>query len=288
MSNKHTDAFDESAKKLSQSLAELQQQPLPEETMQALRNFENELKNFVETGAGKPQADLIEEKARFVSLVSHELRVPLTSIKGYTDIILKGMVGSINDQQREFLEIVERNVERMGTLIADIRDITRLESGRTQLVIESVELSQCVQAGISKVQGLIDAGNHHIHVHLPENLTPVSADNGRLIQVLKNILQNAAMYAAPGANITITAAQENGFVRLAVTDTGYGISDEDQARVFEPFFRSDEANIREHQGWGLGLSVAQHLIQAMRGDIGMESEIKKGSTFWFSLPIAQS
>ncbi len=275
-----------SLKDLQIALSKLNGHDLPDETRDALAAVEEQLSQLSEKGV-IPSEDILEKKAEFISLVSHELRIPLTAIKGYTDLILKGMVGEINNQQREFLKVVAQNIERMNTLISDLRDITRLETGRTRFEIEDVSLVFCARTAASNAGALIEAGGHRLDVAIPDSIPEVSADRSRVIQVLTILLNNAGMYSNQGGMISIRAHQQENYVRVDVQDNGHGISPADKPRVFEQFFRSDDENVRKHQGWGLQLNVAMHLIQAMGGKIGVESETGQGSTFWFTLPVAQ-
>lgn len=229
-------------------------------------------------------------KSEFVSLVSHELRTPMTSIRGYADMLNKGLVGDLNDQQREFAEAIRRNVERMRVLVSDLLDISRIESGRLRLTLQSLTLGETLREALQTVGELFEEKQQIFIQDLPETLPQVFADTNRITQVLTNLLSNASKYTPRGGTIAIRAwvsDDEPLFVHCAVIDTGCGISAEDQQRLFVKFFRSDDPAVREQPGTGLGLAIARNLLEMHGGRIWVESEKGKGSTFFFSLPIAE-
>jgi signal transduction histidine kinase len=228
------------------------------------------------------------EKSKFISVVSHELRIPMTSIKGYADLILKGMAGPINDQQENFLTTIHNNVERMSKLVADLSSISRIETGRLQLEIESVSLQKYVGQVLDSLRPRLEEKGQTLEVYVPEDLPPVRADPNRVMQVLTNLVSNAWKYTPEGGWITVLARQDESQVRIEVRDTGIGISEEDQAELFKQFFRSEDQTVRDEQGWGLGLNVAKRLVELMGGTIGVQSQLGKGSTFWFAVPIDTS
>jgi signal transduction histidine kinase len=277
----------EQIRKLREALSDLQGEELPEKTQLALAEFESQLNQLAHSPTHTNTDAVNKEKAEFVSLVSHELRIPLTSIKGYTDIILTGMAGEINEQQREFLNVIANNVGRMSDLIGDLRDITQLQTDRKRLDIQAVSLSECASQAITNTQKLANEGDAHFEASFPADLPLVSADKARVIQVFTILLKNAVMYSSPDCTIRLKARSENGFVSALVEDEGFGISKEDRPRVFEPFYRSDSNQVREQQGWGLGLNIAWNIIQVMGGEIGIKKQTGQGTTFWFTLPAVQ-
>lgn len=227
-----------------------------------------------------------QERNHFVSVVTHELRLPLTAIKGYTDLLRQAAVGPVNEQQLSFLETIRNNADRMSALLSDLSDISHIETNRLRLEIEQVSIKDQLDIALRSLQPLLQNKGQKVEVSRMEQLPMVWADANRLTQVLTNLLRNASMYTPEGGRISIRAYPINQTLRVDVTDTGIGISPEDQQKLFTPFFRSDDAFVREQHGWGLGLYLSARLIELMEGRIGVESALESGSTFWFTLPVS--
>ena len=233
-----------------------------------------------------------DAKSQFVSIVSHELKLPMTSIKGYADLIRQGMAGPVNDQQAQFLNIIRFNVERMAVLVSDLSDISRIETGRLKIEMAGVDVNAAAQDTLMGLRAQIEARGQSLTTHFPADLPKARADKARLVQVLTNLVSNAHKYSPQGAAITLAAevvpAGESKMgkplVRVSVTDTGFGISPEDQARLFSQFFRSEDPSVREQTGWGLGLHITKRIVELMGGEITVHSALGKGSTFAFTLP----
>lgn len=231
------------------------------------------------------QAD--QAKSDFISLVTHELRVPMTSIRGYTDLLLGEMVGSLNDAQRDFLQTVRRNLERMSVLIRDLSDMNRIETGRMKFEMATFDLRDVVENVIDDLREAIDSKDQTITTDLPDELPAVHADRTRINQALANLVSNANKYTPQGGAITVRVQPRDDQARVAVVDNGIGISEENQAKLFTQFFRAEDEEVREQTGWGLGLSIVKMLVEAQGGEVDFESKQGEGSTFTFTVPLAQ-
>ena len=226
-------------------------------------------------------------EAEFASMIAHDLRLPTTNVRGYSDLLLKEMVGPLSDQQKAFLSIIHTNTYYMETLTYNLSDIAKIEHHRMPLKPTQVSLETSVNEVLDKLRSKIEEKTQTLDLDLPA-LPDIFADKARLDQVLRILLENAHLYTPSGGKITVAAEQQGALVRLSVTDTGIGVSPEDrQDRLFTKFFRADHPVVQEHKGGGNNLYVAKHLVELMSGEMGAESEPDKGSTFWFTLPVAK-
>jgi signal transduction histidine kinase len=217
----------------------------------------------------------------------------MTSIRGYTDLMLSGVTGAISDQQKNFLETIRANIRRMGTLIQDLTDISRIETGHLHIEPATIAFAGVVSETLQVMQGAYDEKKIRLHLDVPAELPMIFADQARLVQVLTNLLSNACKYSPPETDVYLTVEVERGngaaqpMMRCTVRDTGYGISPEDQANLFTKFFRASDSNIRQSPGTGLGLSITRGIIELHGGKIWLESEVGKGTAFHFTMPLAQ-
>ena len=225
-------------------------------------------------------------KSDFVSLVTHELRLPMTSIKGYADLLSSGVAGSLSEQQKQFLEVIRRNLDRMGTLISDLSDINRIESGRMHFENKDFDIRDVIEDVLDSFHEALEAKEQTVAIEIEDDLPPVHADPTRIAQVFSNLISNAHKYTPAQGAITIRADYNHEFAQIAVSDTGIGISKENQASLFTQFFRAEDRAVREQPGWGLGLSIVRKIIEAQNGAITFVSELNRGSTFTFTLPLA--
>ena len=235
-------------------------------------------------------------KSEFVSFVAHELKNPMTSIKGYTELLAAGSVGQINEMQTNFLGTIRSNVERMSTLVSDLNDNAKIEAGRLRLDYRPVDVKEIVDEVIRSTRRQVEDKRQSIELQLPQELPRVWADRTRVAQVLINLISNAYKYTPEGGRIIIGAeATDNqwdpeGAKRVAhlwVQDNGIGINFEDQARIFQRFFRSEDTKAREAPGTGLGLNITKSLVEMQGGRIWFNSEFRKGTTFHFTIPISE-
>jgi len=231
------------------------------------------------------QADIA--KTEFVSTVSHELRTPLTSIKGYTDLLLTGAVGPLTEGQERFMGIIRNNADRLTALINDLLDISRIESGRVKLELNSLNIRDVVQDVVETLRAQIEAKGLSLRVTVPEDLPAVQGDRDRLTQVLTNLVSNAHRYTPEGV-VAISVARMSGVVRVDVSDTGIGIAPEDQGKIWDRFFRANHPVVDEAGGTGLGLSIVRMFVEMHGGRIWVDSNPDKGSTFTFILPTIEA
>lgn len=229
----------------------------------------------------------MKSKDQFLSNVSHELRTPLNSIIGFTDLLLTEALGApLSAQQRDFLETVARNGKQLLELINELLDLQRIAAGRMELKPEPVELAALLSEAAGSVHAQVQKHRHALVVTPPPQDLRVHADRGRVRQILLNLLSNAIKFTPDGGRITLVAGAVNGDTeaRIAVSDTGIGIAAEDQPKLFQEFSQLDASASRKYEGTGLGLALSRRLVELHGGEIGVESEMGKGSTFWFTLP----
>lgn len=237
-----------------------------------------------------------EAKSEFVSFVAHELKNPMTSIKGYTELLAAGSVGQVNEMQGNFLNTIRSNVERMSALVSDLNDNAKIEAGRLRLDYKPVDVPDVVDEVLRSTKRQVDDKRQTVELHLPTQLPPVWADRIRVGQVLTNLVSNAHKYTPEDGKILVGAETTNNqwdpegakqVVHLWVKDNGIGINIEDQAKIFQKFFRSDDMKAREVPGTGLGLNITKSLVEMQGGRIWFDSEFRKGTTFHFTIPVAE-
>jgi PAS domain S-box-containing protein len=227
-------------------------------------------------------------KDEFISVVSHELRTPLTSIKGYLDLVLNGDAGEVPVEQREFLDVVAQNTERLIAIVNDLLDLSQLEGDGIALQHTSVDLAAVIAQAVQSLRLQIEGKRQHLEMNVPPDLPTVSGDTRRLLQVLTNLLSNAHKYTPDGGGIYITAAMEDDRVRIEVRDTGIGMTISEQERLFTRFYRAKNPAALEVGGTGLGLVITKKLVTLHGGEISVASTPGIGSTFSVRLPLVRS
>ncbi|UVT15157.1 MAG: PAS domain-containing protein [Nitrospira sp.] len=235
------------------------------------------------------------EKIRkdFVANVSHELRTPLTSIKGYVEALLDGAKDD-PPVAAKFLEIILKQSDRLNLIIEDLLELSKIESGRVLLKAEPLELRTIVDRTLSIMKPIADKNRHRLVTVIDSSLPSVAGDEGRLVQVLTNLLDNAIKYTPAGGTITVGAKLIPSFgtdhpaktIELSVADTGIGIPEQDRPRVFERFYRVDKARSRELGGTGLGLAIVKHIVEGHGGHVWVEANQPQGSRFVVRLPLS--
>jgi len=225
-------------------------------------------------------------KTEFLSLTSHELRTPLTPIKAQLEMLHDGYMGIMNKKQEDSIEVILRNLKRLDTLINDILDISRIEAGRIRMSFDYMCLNDAVREVINMQEPFAKGKGITITAKLAQ-LPPIIGDAERLRQVISNLVNNAIKFSKKSATVVVQTRRVGENVMFRITDYGIGISKDDREKLFKPFSQIDTSMGREHGGSGLGLAIAKGIIQACNGKIWVESELGKGSTFFFSIPITQ-
>jgi two-component system phosphate regulon sensor histidine kinase PhoR len=241
------------------------------------------------TGALTALHDITElrklERVRqeFVANVSHELKTPLTSIKGYVETLLEG---ALEDpaHNREFLKIIEEHAKNLTLLIDDVLDLSAIEAKRMDYRFEPVSLAEVTERILKGLAPMAKTKGVRIENQLTDRLPKVRADKDKLAQILMNLIDNAIKFNKANGRVDISARTANGNLEVSVKDTGVGIAPEDLPRVFERFYRADKAHSHEVAGTGLGLAIVKHLVEAHQGTVTAESQPGQGSTFSFTLP----
>ena len=241
------------------------------------RQIENELKK------ARDACRLMEIKDRFISSVTHELRTPLVSVKGYLDFIMSEDFGPIPEKIKSNLMVVRRNADQLLNLTNDLLDIRRIEAGKLQLALKIMNFSDVVRSCFVEIRPFVGNRNQTVYLDIPEEGLPIIGDAIRLNQVLMNLLINASKFTGEKGQITTKISEDADEIQVRVTDTGIGIRREDLERVFEPFATIQKPTYIK--GTGLGLSVSRGLVETHGGRIWAESPGEgKGSTFVFTLP----
>ncbi|MFH1476863.1 MAG: ATP-binding protein [Verrucomicrobiota bacterium] len=225
-------------------------------------------------------------KSRFVANVSHELRTPLTIINTFTALVNDGVAGTVSAQQKECLETILRNCERLAGLIDDVLDLGRIESGREAFHRGRVNLTDLLKQCHHDFIPQCLLRHQQFNLEMPETLPDVLCDRDKIAQVLTNLVSNANKFTPEEGVITLRALQENDVIRIDIEDTGPGIRPEDQSRIFEAFIQlARTEDDTGSKGTGLGLAISKHIIDIHEGIIQVESIPGKGSRFFFTLPI---
>jgi PAS domain S-box-containing protein len=250
----------------------------------------------MEEAAGRPRgyvvvaADISErlrneqQKDEFIAMVHHEVRAPLTAVRGAIGLLEGGVGGEMTDRGRELVEIAHRNSERMERLVNDILASRQLESGRMEFHFEKGELMSLVEQAIEGTSSY--AEKYGVKLEIGERVSEVMVrvDPGRMIQVITNVLSNAVRFSTADSTVVVGVGRHNEFVRIAVADSGPGISEDFRDRVFDAFARGDHEDWRHRSGTGLGMSISKGIVEELGGSISFETEIGVGTTFFIDVP----
>jgi len=255
-----------------------------------LRDFADQLEK-----ANQELRRIDSMKSEFVSVASHELRTPLAAIKNAVQLVMKGTAGKVNKSQAKFLSMAERNINRLTNILNDLLDLSKIESGRIEMKFEDTDLKEIIELTASSLKPHADGKSIKIDVEIKEPFPVVYADPEKIEQILTNLIGNAIKFTPEGGRILIAAQSlphdgTYGYgdrVAVSVKDTGIGIPSEHLDAIFEKFHQVESSLERSVSGTGLGLAITKGLVEAHDGKIWVESELGKGSTFTFTLPISQ-
>lgn len=229
---------------------------------------------------------LDEIKDEFISMASHQLRTPLTSVKGYLSMVLDGDVGDVAPKQQALLREAFNSSERMVRLIADFLNVSRLQTGKFTLEKQSIDIKTLINGEIANLDVIAKAHRIKFRLNITEKDLPLVADESKIQQVVMNFIDNAIYYSRPNSTVIITLERVKNDVAYTVVDTGIGVPEEEQSKLFHKFYRAKNARKQRPDGTGVGLFMARRVIEAHKGQIIFSSKENKGSTFGFRLPLS--
>jgi PAS domain S-box-containing protein len=224
-------------------------------------------------------------KSEFVSLVSHEFRTPLTSIRGYAEMMLVGDAGKLTDEQMDYIKTIFRNATHLTEIVNDLLVVSRLEAGAIKLNISILDIRVIIDETIELLKPQIDAKKLKLKVNVPDQLPEVEGDSQRINQVILNLLSNAYKYTPSGGKINIFTKVKDDFLCLTIEDSGIGMSEDEQNKLFTKFFRAENPETIKAGGTGLGLWITRSFVEMHKGEIIVTSKPGKGSAFTIKLPI---
>jgi len=234
------------------------------------------------------ERDVERMKDEFISIASHQLRTPLTALRWMTEIIEQPATGPLNEDQAGLVKDMRGSTKRLITLVNDLLNITRIESGRMTVEPVPTILPELIQNVLSDLQAKLAQKSQQGVIEISDSLPTVVIDPKLIRQVYLNLIANASNYSPNSSRITISVREENGEIISEIIDTGLGIPESQQPRIFQKFFRADNAAMANSDGTGLGLYLAKMAVEASGGQIGFKSTEGVGTTFTFSLPLAGS
>lgn len=231
---------------------------------------------------------LSELKSQFISVAAHELRTPLTSLNGYVEMLVEGQMGPLAERQRQALEIIEKSGLRLVGLMDELLNAARLEAGQIDLVLRPVDLAGLVNEAVSEYVVPVQSKAQQLTMELAPGLPPALCDEIWAKQIVANLLSNASKFTPGGGCISVSVrrAEQPGYLQLSVADSGVGIAEEDQAKIFSRWFRARNASTVNSQGSGLGLYITHAVVELHNGAIWLESQLNRGSKFYVTFPIA--
>lgn len=235
----------------------------------------------------KKIADAAHLKSEFISIASHQLRSPLSIIKWVAESTEKSLMKDGSVQSQNSLDTIRKTTEHMVRIVNSLLDVSRIESGTFSIRKEKINLKEVTEKLVAEFKQYADASNIKIALNAEDNLPEVIGDKDRIAMVTENLIDNAIRYSTRQNSIDVYINQKNDFLILKVKDYGIGIPKSQQHLIFQKFYRVPNSIRYQTEGTGIGLYIAKNIIESLNGKIGFESEEKKGSTFWFTLPIAK-
>jgi PAS domain S-box-containing protein len=224
-------------------------------------------------------------KSQFLANMSHELRTPLNAVVGFSELMLDEVPGKINEDQRQCLTDILQSSRHLLSLINEVLDLSKIESGRLEFRQEEVALTEVLESLTRTMMPILTPRQQSLDISLEEGLPPIRSDMGRLGQVLLNLVDNASKFTPDGGKLRVEAVRDGDWCQISVIDNGIGIQKEDQERIFEPFSRLDNPLGRQRGGTGLGLTLVKQIVEKYGGKIWVDSEPGPGSRFTFTLPF---
>ena len=256
----------------------IEENKLLKQNQEVTRNLYDELKK-----KNKELKKLDQLKTEFIATVSHELRTPLFITKEGISLVVEGITGKVNDEQKNILAVAKNNMDRLIRIINNLLDISKLEAGKVELKKEMINMSDLVRKIVSSFEAMVTGKGLELTVNLPEEEITVDVDQDKIMQVLTNLMGNALKFTEKGS-MNISIVEKEDMVECMVTDTGRGIAAEDLPSVFDKFQQIGRIDGPGERGTGLGLSITKQIVELHGGGIGVESEPGKGSRFYFTVP----
>ncbi len=224
-------------------------------------------------------------KSEFLANMSHELRTPLNAIIGFSEVLSERMFGELNPKQAEYMQDIHASGRHLLSLINDILDLSKIEAGRMELELARFSLPAALENALTLVRERAERHGLTIGLTVDPRVGELAGDERKIKQILLNLLSNAVKFTPEGGRVAVAAVPADGFVEVSVTDTGIGIAPEDQEVIFEEFRQAGGDYARKREGTGLGLALARRFVELHGGRIWVKSEVGKGSTFTFTIPV---
>ena len=272
--------LDETKIQLNQTISELtEQKKIEKRYLRELEWRSNIVTNLVDEAK---KADQL--KSEFTSMISHELKTPLTPIISWCSILEQDAYGVLNPKQRQSIEKIHHNADKLVTMVGDLLDARKLDLGKMAFTLSDLSSCDIIQSVYDEYESIMDEKNIDFSLSCNDDYV-VYGDQNRIEQVLKNFIINAIDFVPKNGKIEIATKRNDPYVTFYVKDNGIGISKENQKKLFQKFYQVNASTTREHGGSGLGLSICKGIVRSMDGLIGVESNLGDGSIFYFSLPI---